>query len=223
MGKYVADVRRIASIYPGKLDRIRMNHGPTQRPSDGATTWYELTPVAKNQQTAKQCCVIEIYDSFEHSKDELKSAAQGQFVPGLHPISADAIVRHLLLQWTGNLVDFPPGALPGIMEITHSVPTQDELQQMKDQQMAYMEFIFMEAEREARIDVRRIPTERARMAADYLGRHTAWSHPSETAGTAPCPACRQSIPEDAYVCHLCGTKIRAFPPELKQLEEQIPA
>lgn len=222
MGKFTPDVRRIASIYPGKIQPEIMNHGPSQYRKNGCTTRYQLEPVPKNRATPKQACVIEIYDSFQHSKDELKSAASNTYVGDITPVSCEEIVNYLITKWTGNLVNLDSDAKPGIMEIVGTVPTLAEIEQMKDQQQAYFEHFFREGSRLAASKdehaARQISPE-MKLAAEYLGREAIWSHPGKSLRTAECMACLAEIPVDACVCQHCGTKLRELPSHIRHLNE----
>lgn len=222
MGKYIAESRYIASIWPGQMEGIQMHHGPSMNPKDGTSTWYRLKPF-KKERGSKLAYVIEVNDSFEHAKNELKSADQGHKVTDLNPVYADEIVQSLIKYWTGNYVGIPHEAKPGIMEIANSVPTQAELAQMQSQQNAFMEYWYLEGQRIAidpSIGMKGIPP-MSKLAAEYLGRKTNWSHPAESLTMVNCPACKTAIPEDSYVCSGCGTKLKALPPELAQLNEAV--
>lgn len=215
MGKFTPDVVRIASIFPGKTDRIAMDHGPSQFREDGTTTFYELKPA-----TATKPYMLEITDSFQHYKDEIKTAATGMTQYGIHPIACEDIADYLIRMWAGNLVDVPADAKPGIMIIRGATPHQDEIRLMKEQQRAYFEFFFLEGERLAKdAQVKQISPP-MKLAAEYLGRPRPWSHASNALENIKCPACKFDIPEDSYICGNCGTKLRALPAELQRLNEE---
>jgi hypothetical protein len=56
-----------------------------------------------------------------------------------------------------------------------------------------------------------------RDSAIWLGRERNWVNQAMSDRTILSPCCKQQIPEDAYVCFHCGTKIRRFPKEIESL------
>lgn len=215
MGRFTADTRYIASIYPGKVDRVTMNHGPSPNRKNGATTWYELKPVKRGTKPY----VIEIADSFQHSKDEIKSAVSGTTVNAIDPVSCDEIADYLIRYWTGNLVNVPQDCLPGIMKIRGTVAQQSEIQQMKDQQEGFFEYWYSEGERLATANKLDAISPIMKLSCDYLGRPRGWANMNVASNKIDCPACKASIPGDACVCQFCGTKLRALPASLRMFNE----
>lgn len=220
MGKYIADTTSIASIYPGFTEPIRRDHSPDSNPNKGTSTWYRLKPVKKGG----KAFVLEVSDCFEHKKDVCKSIDRGRITMEITPISVEEVCDDLLKHWVGNIVGLPHGALPGIMKIRGTVPQQEELEQMRAQQQAYMEYYFAEGERiyQSNEGVHKI-SPKSKMAAEYLGRPTLWSHPAKSTDEVPCRACRKTIAADAYVCSHCGTRLKALPPDLAAFNELVAA
>lgn len=203
MAKYVADEKFICSIWPGEMEHIQRFHGPSPRvdPKNGGNgTWYRLKPVPKGAKPF----VLRVTDMFEHPKDVLKSAERGRTELESNLITCEEIVADLLRHWIGNMLGLPHGALPGIGEIISEVPKQSELEELKEQQQAFMEYLFMEGERLSRDAGVHHITPTMRVAAEYLDKPRLWSHPGQSLQTTPCFHCRQPIPNDATVCFQCG-------------------
>jgi hypothetical protein len=240
VARYVADVRFIASIYPGKAPALRRNYGPS-RNSEGAdaqrSTLFVLEPVPRGGQPF----VLPVYDSFESVRDFVRQAGGPRLKFNSSPVDVDQICNCLLNEWAGGymLVPQDPPAKPGIMvieplpnEVKYFVrdgklptPNRDELEQMNRQQTAWFEFWFAEGEKIARGDHDAIVkwsnyTPEMRLAAEWLGHRTRWSDPGMMSNAQPCPWCGRIIPPTAYVCEFCNRTVREVPPHLLRLMEQ---
>lgn len=223
MAKYIADSLYIASIYPGELEPVRRNYGPSrQSTGKGAerSTCFRLTPIVRGSKPGY--CIIEVTDSFEDVIDlsQIQNSTAGSVhkPKALKPVPVETIVADVLAIWTGGLFNVPQGAKPGIMQIAGTVPTQNELREMTLTQTLYFEYLFAEGERlDQQKDWKDI-TGVMRLAAEWLGHRRAWSHRAIAADSSPCPICTAMVPNAAYVCPSCGKVIRALPAELAALQ-----
>ena len=237
MAKYVADMKCIASIYPGQLQDQRRSYGPSREssgPKAQRSTLFHLDPVPRGSKPPY--CVIEVYDSFEDVLDVMnQSGSQGGNTgprPRIQkPVPVDTIIADLLTAWTGGLYNVPPGAKPGVIEIIGSVPTQAERRQMEEQQAAYFEYWFGQGEALYRGDPTTIQnyktyTTEMRLAAEWLGRQRPWSDVSLAAQLVACKWCTSLVPEQAIFCPQCQKQLQAVPPEMMALlngGQQVPA
>jgi hypothetical protein len=130
------------------------------------------------------------------------------------PVPYGEIVEFVLRQWTGNMVGIPAGYHPGIMAVIGSVPTQAELDNMKETQTRYCEFLFQQAERLSRENLVKEITQNMRDSAIWLGRPRLWSDPALASAVKDCPECKQTIPDDAKVCHFCHTRLLPMSAEI---------
>jgi hypothetical protein len=235
MGRYIADVRFLASIYPGKITPIRRNYGTSlhgEGKGANRSTLFELEPVARG----KKPFVLPIYDSFEEILDivALSSMANSPRKPrGSKPVSSDSIVADLLKEWTGGLFNVPQDASPGIMEIRPMKvemekfyrdarelpgPNVGEIKYMTDRQTQYFEFLFTEGERHHKQNNWKEITETMRIAAEWLGHDREWSSRAIAKESGPCPLCTQIVANAAIFCPSCHQQIRAMPPEILALQ-----
>lgn len=239
MAKFSADVRFIASIYPGKPQDLRRNYGLSKNcdgPDANRSTLFHLEPVPRGAPPF----VLPVYDSFESTRDFVRQSGSPRKAYNPNLVEVEYIVSDLLGQWAGNqhLIPQNPPATPGIIEISPlpaevrnflrdgvlPKPNSTELAEMKARQTAYFEFLFNEGEKIARGDHSTIMqwsnyTPEMRLAAQWLDRHTQWSDPSMAADMEACPFCQQLIPPAAYVCKWCNRTVKAIPPELLKLME----
>lgn len=233
MARYVADSIYIASIYPGRLERIKLYHGSNPKAGSGRATVYCLPPVPREgrpeipedltnvkavKQGGRHFVVLEVSDSFENILNPLRSAESGVKVWDSGPVPCEEIVRTLIQHWTGNLMGVPPGAAPGVMVITNSAPSQQETEHMLKMQNAFYEYMFQEGERLARENDWKHITETMRDACDWLGHKRNWAHPGNSNSTINCPECKQPILADANVCYHCRTRLRPVSSELAALQ-----
>lgn len=240
MARYSADVKFIASIYPGQLPDIRRNYGLSKNcDGDGAqrSTLFHMEPVPRGAPPY----VIAVFDSFESVRDFVRQAGGPRAKYNPNMVEVESIVNDLLGQWAGNqhLIPQQPPATPGIIEINPlpaelknfsregilPKPNGEELEVMRARQTAYFEFLFNEGEKISRGDHQAINqwsnyTPEMRLAAKWLDRHTQWSDPAMASDNEPCPFCQQLITPAAYVCKWCHRTVRAIPPELLKLMEQ---
>jgi len=217
MAKWVADTRYIASIYPGELDSIALNHGPSPNRSKGRRTVYKLTPVPKETMRTKPC-VIEVVDGFE---DVINLMGIQQGDPKMpKPVDSKETVENLLRYWTGNMVGVPTGAAPGIIEIVNTIPSIAEMKRMVEMQTLYFEWGFQNGERLHRENNWKEITGAMKLGAEWLGRDVIWANPAQVSEMVKCPACEQLIAPRVAICHHCGTKLRALPKELAALNRQ---
>ena len=233
MPRYLADVRFIASIYPGELPVIRRNYGTTlesEGRSASRSTAFRLEPVPRGDSPF----VLAVYDSFEEVLDVTGMSSMGgspQNKRAQKPVRVEEIVADLLKQWTGGLHNVPQGASPGIIEIKPMKvemekfekngslpgPGPKELSHMVEVQTAYFEYLFQEGEKYHQRNEWKEITNSMRLAADWLGYSRVWSHRAIARDSGPCPACTKIIPTAAAVCPECHTQIRALPAEIAAL------
>lgn len=235
MARYIADVRFIASIYPGKLPDIRRNYGKTL---DGEgfgverSTLFHLEPVKRGDKPF----ILPVYDSFESvlnifELSALKGQAQKPRMP--KPVRCQDIMADILKEWTGGLHNVPAGAMPGVGEVSllpsqlkefnssGKMPAglaQDELSQLESQQTLYFEYLFTEGERLHKEANWKEITETMRLAADWLGYQREWSHRAIARDSGPCPLCTSIIPNAAIFCPHCHQQVRAMPAEIAKVQ-----
>ena len=213
--RWTKEVKYIASIYPGVLEPIRLNHGPSPDPAKGGRlTTYQLTPVPKG----KPACVIEIADGFENILDVFAVGSGTRNNPvTFKPVDPEETVKVLLGLWTGNMVGVPPGASPGIMEIIGTVPQRSEMEQMRRQQTLYGEFLYADGSRLHREGNWKEITGAMRVMAEWLGRGSdIWVNPAKANEMIDCPECGGIIAPNANVCIHCKTRFRPISAELAQ-------
>lgn len=200
--RYEAEALYIASIYPGKLDPVRRNYGPSREstgPNAKRSTLFQLEPVERGDDPF----VLQVLDSFQ----DIASFATGlkEIIP--KPVDVQQIVNDLLGRWTGGLFNVPEGARPGIIQIAGTKPTRAELVEMRTFQTAYFEYLFNEG---AKLDGKKdwdniTPT--MRLGANWLGRDAVWSNPAIAMNTGPCPLCTETIPTSAVYCPRCSNQV----------------
>lgn len=209
MAKYSADTRYIASIYPGKLTPVGLPFGAHPSPKSGRFTIYCIDPVERGSRPGFK--VIEVTDMFQNVLDVAEKGASGKAKWLSNPVDVDSIVQNLLRVWNGNMANMPQGGGLGIRQISNSVPTQQDLREMKEELTTCYEFLFQEGERLHRESDWKSITGEMRNAAAWLNRDRTWSKPSMASETKMCPACVQVIPATAAVCFHCGSQIAALP------------
>jgi hypothetical protein len=210
----------MASIWPGKLEPKPMYHGLDQDARTGRCTVYWIPPVRKNARPPYE--LLTISDSFENVPDlnELAGDLRGGRTPMTSkPVPCEDIAENLRRFWAGNMVGIPAGASPGIIILPkgREVPHQKDIDAMMSMQTAFAEHQFQQGERLASERDWKGITQTMRDMAKWLGHERRWSTPEMVIESVGCPACKQPIPKDAFVCFHCGTKIKAFTPELAAL------
>lgn len=223
MAQYVADEKCIASVYPGQLPDQRRSYGPTREsigPKAQRSTLFHMPSVPRGGKN--KFAVIKCYDSFEEGLDVMAQNGLGKNEqrPRIQrPVPVESIIDDLMTAWTGNMFNVPAGARPGVMPIVGTVPTQDEMAQMREQQALYFEFWFAQGEALARgdkqvvDDYKRHSTE-MRLAADWLGRDRPWSNARVAVESGPCPFCTTIISNMAIICPACHQQLRETPAHL---------
>ncbi len=191
--KYEIEVRRIASIFPGKMDAQVVYGGLGRDPASGRLTRFELKPVPRG----KPAFVLEVPDLFE-----TVPSAEGKMVSA--PLDSAHIVAQLLNAWRGAffLPEVGPDARPGIMEIVGTVPTQAELAEMSRTQTKLFDYFYNMGERLA-VERQPVP-DICRLAAEWLKRSATWL---SVRTSAACPHCRSQIDPEATVCPHCRRDI----------------
>ena len=215
MAKYSAESTFIASIYPGELDAISLNHGPKPEVNSPRRTTYKLKPVKRGEKPY----VIEVSDAFENILDPTKSAAQGRKFWSSAIVPYREICDNLISVWAGNMVGVPTGAGFGIMEVPNTLPTQAQLRQMMDRQTAFAEWAFQEGEKCNRENNWKDIRDCWRVMAIWLGKKALWANPESASTLVNCPACRTLIDPEAAVCATCGTVVRALPESIAHLNQ----
>lgn len=218
MAKFEADLKYVASIWPGQMPDIALNHGPSPHVNSPRRTVYKLKPVPRNRPPYS----IEIHDSYENVLDlmggvNVGSKWQSRIVP------VDTIVRQLLKEWAGGLPGVPPGAAPGIIEVVNRAPSTRELDQMREQQTIYAEFMWAAGREHYQHDDWKGITEHMRLMALWLGKHDEWADPAMAKNLVSCPHCFENIHPEATVCKHCGKVVRPMSPEMALLNQAPPA
>ncbi len=219
MAKWAADTRYIASIYPGDLEAVAYNHGPSPDRTKGRRTVYRLTPVPRETARTRPC-VIEVADGFEDVLNPMGGSFGNKYQP--KPVDADETVRCLLQHWTGNMVGVPAGASPGIILIANTFPTKAEMERMFEMQTLYFEWGYQEGERLHRENSWKEITAAMKIGAAWLGKDTIWSNPARVSEMVNCPACGEEIQPKVAVCKHCRTRLRALPKEIAILNQTEP-
>lgn len=215
MAKWQPDTHYIASIYPGDLDAIALNHGPSPDRTKGRRTIYRLTPVPRAEARTKPC-VIQVADAFEDVIDLFGGPKAKQ----PKPIDSAETVRNLLQYWTGNMVGVPSGASPGIIEIANTFPTKAEFERMFEMQTLYFEWGYQRGEQLHRENNWKEITGAMKLGALWLRREPIWANPAQVSEMVACPLCKGMIDPTASVCIHCSRTIRALPKELAALNQE---
>lgn len=214
MARYQAESVFIASIYPGKLEPIRRNYGPSREsvgPGSRRSTLFDLEPVARSAKPF----LLEVIDSFQ----DIQNWISGRKEVISKPVTCQEIADDLLGRWTGGLFNVPGGAKPGIIQIAGTQPTAAELKEMRMVQTAYFEYLFNEGQKlDTKKDWSNI-TEPMKLGADWLGRNVTWANPAIAMEYGPCPLCATQIPNWVSVCSGCGKTVRAMPAEIAALNK----
>ena len=240
--RFIAEVRFIASIYPGDLPTITRFYGPSiNAVGSGARrrTDFNLEPVERNGKPF----LLAVHDSFEEVLDVMAMSAQ-KMTPGKkfssRPVPVETIVSDLLTEWTGRLANVPLGAMPGVNEVhfsdkivgeyqrTGAFPDMvlnsktsgigtDEYQQLVAQQTRFMEYWFGQGE--LLYDKKKFDevSPIMRLAADWLGHKRPWTSKDFVVESESCPFCTALVPKTAYICMTCGKTIRELPADLAAL------
>lgn len=204
MAKYTAESKFIASIYPGKLERLTRSHGTDPNPRSGRCTVYWIPPVSRHTRPGWK--TLEVPDAFENILDVPKSSETRGKVWASSPVSCEEIIQDILTKWTGNMVGVPEGAAPGVMQIVGTVPTTAELAHLKAIQTNYFEWRFQQGEELHKKNQWNLISETMRDAAIWLGHERIWASPEQSSNTIKCPECKQLIPADATTCFQCHAK-----------------
>jgi len=202
MGKYQAEEICIASIYYGKVEPVKMYHGLSPNPKNGRCTLYELEPVKRGAKPF----VLTVADAFERVPNPIKSEGN-KLAYDEAPVDVNRIVDNLISIWAGNMIGVPPGASPGIMRIIGTVPQKRELDDMMRIQTAFAEHMFNEGEKLARASAFHHITDTMRESAVWLNYSRNWINVKVSANMVDCQWCKQPVPEDAFVCHLCSNRL----------------
>lgn len=222
MSKYQAEIRYIASIYPGKIAPITKFVGPSMNPRDGRATVYWMPSIKRDEKPSdkrdgkkqqnltilkvgyQHIAVLSVADSFENVLDPLQLGTGLKTADTYKPlpVSCDELARDLISHWAGNMVGLPPGASPGIMVCANLTPTQDELSRMVLMQTAYFEHRLQEADNLANENRHRFITDEMKTAAIWLGKDRSWATPSANLGK--CKWCMATMPSEAIVCQICS-------------------
>jgi hypothetical protein len=219
MPKYIAESQYIASIYPGMLERITLYHGDDPDVNSARAKVYWIPPFVKGYGAKPK--TLEVSDCFENVLDPMGSTETATKAWQSKPVPYQDIVRNLLQRWAGGMIGLPSGASPGIMAIKGTVPHDDEIKELYRMQNTYYEYNFQQGERRARENDWKGITPDMKDAAIWLGVDRAWSTPGTSANMVACSECKQQIPVDARICHHCGTRLKAMPPEIAALNGAI--
>lgn len=215
MAKYTAEVRYIASIWPGKLEPITLYHGPSPVVSSKRSTQYKLQPVARGLKPF----VLEVADGFENVFDPMTIGSNSSQRMRSKPVDGAETVNVLIKHWAGNIVDMPPGGGMGIREIIGTVPQKQELEQMREELTVFCEYKFQQGEQHHRQNQWKEITQTMRDCASWLEKDTIWANPASASELINCVACGELVKPRASVCKHCGYQLRALPPEIAALNQ----
>jgi hypothetical protein len=226
MAKYVAESKWIASIYPGTLWPIIKYVGPHPNSHSPRATRYELKPVPRGGKPF----MLEVVDAFENVPNPMKAAESSKadriganMIFDSSPVPCEEIAANLIQEWVGGRFGVPSGAAPGIMIVIGTIPTQAELKRMEEMQTAFGEYLFQEGERLNELKQWKDIRPEMRDMAVWLGRDVRWGTPGNATDLIPCPACTKQIPSQSIVCAVCGTRLKALPPDLAKLNQTAAA
>lgn len=198
MARQTLDSRYICSIYPEQLPEFTAFVGVNPDPMSPRCTKYSIGAVKRGEEPK----VIEVFDGFENKQDWMASSAKRRaWMSTLVP--CERLVANILNYWAGNMVGIPAGIGPGIGMIANKEPTTQELEALTMRQVAFFEFEFASAERLAIEKKVGEITAPMKLSAEWLGRKVNWAA-TAFSNMVPCKFCRQEIPPDASVCHVCG-------------------
>lgn len=228
--RYVAEVRFIASIYPGQLPVLTRYYGPSiSATGQGASrrTEFKLEPVLKGARPF----ILPVHDSFEQTLDVMALSAHknNPHKPmQSKPVAVEGIVQDLLNDWVGRLANVPDGCKPGVGEVhlpesivneynrrgsqlpnsvtesKHSGIPRDEYDQLVDQQTKYFEYWLGEGELTHDQKKFKEISPIMRLAAEWFpDRPVRWRTKNFAAEIVRCPLCTSEIPADAVVCPSC--------------------
>jgi hypothetical protein len=132
------------------------------------------------------------------------------------PILAESLAESIVYDFCSSFISYAPDAGPGLFWLEgvwtpNDVKTKaaEKLSSIRDRQIEWFRRICRLADDDwARYGVHKAISDLQRFAADYLGLDRPWSRKIEQLAMATCPACRQIIPSDALVCHLCRTIVK---------------
>jgi hypothetical protein len=238
MGKYTAEIRYIASIYPGKLEPQTKFHGPERDSRKGRATRYWLPPVPRHGKPVlpkednvsnvkihkiesstgvRYVAVLEVPDAFESIPNPIDSVG-GRLKFNMGPVLCDEIANNLMQYWGGNFVDLPPGAAPGMIIIQNEIPTVAEMDRMILMQKNFYEYRLMQGDNAANQNRWKEITQEMKDAVVYLGKERPWSGGMLT---VDCPLCFSPIPAQAAICNRCGHRIKPIPADLAALNPSL--
>lgn len=208
MGKFVAEVKTIASVYP--LTPLEV-HRPFGSTPHGGWSIYKINPCFRGSKPT----LLKISDAWQALLDPL---TRERAKPDL--IFAEAIANDVLTQWvSAKLLGTPPGSGPGIWICAGDEPTDSEIKEALNRQTIYFDWLFYEAQKLAASpssqDWNKIGEEH-RAAAIWLGKEEAWVKGRMHNDIKHCPACRSQVDPAAFLCANCHFPVRPMPPEMQK-------
>ena len=206
MAKIEYETRYIASVFPGRLESIRRPFGLDPAAKRAQSTVYTIPPVPRGDPPF----VLTVTDGY------YSRVIDGGFGVENHPVleSVDVIVRDLMNHWTGRILGLSEGAGIGVGLIAGPRPTASEIDRLVTMQTkAFEQLLHMGTELANKKEWSSI-TEYMRIAAQWLDAPVSWAAGAQVRKLIPCPACTTLIPDAAYVCPTCHTRIREFPSTL---------
>jgi hypothetical protein len=187
--------------------RFPMNtdSGICGRPFEERPRWHDvLTPCEKDQGYA----VYVIHDARCYGRDWSQDAE----VYRADPVDAQSIVTDFVNIYSGGMIGTDKGFRPGILAMNGDEPTEEELAQVRAQQVAYFEFLVLDA-----ISIHNNPKENQiisglhRLACAWIGRtDLPFMIKMEQRQTKPCPACTEIIAYRANRCNQCHTDLDSW-------------
>ena len=116
------------------------------------------------------------------------------------------ISRNLIEIWAVHVVGTQSGSGPGIMALPEgqTIPTEEQLEKLRDNQIAYFDYLFHQAEDLYTKGDGSLIDATMRGAAKWLGRLSVpWMKPATKTELKKCPFCISDIPFQAVVCSVC--------------------
>lgn len=199
MAKAQSDVVTICSVYPAPLER-QMLLGYR-----GGMTTFKLPPVP-----AGKFAVLPVTSGYVLNTADMGPDLPPEEVP--RPLPALAIAEELIREWAGDQPANASGGTIGVGIIAGNLPTEEELTQLRDGQVAHLKWIVSKAGDLYREGKQTHIKQRHRQALEWLvgepdEHEYPWYLRYDPAKMKDCPACFTKIPRQATVCRQCNVNL----------------
>lgn len=132
------------------------------------------------------------------------------------PILAESLAQSIVYDFCSSFMSYTPDAGPGLFWVEGAFTEQeiidrfaDKIIEARNRQTEWFRRICRLADDDwARYGVHKAISDLQRFAADYLKYDRPWARQIEQARMVSCPACRQTIPDDAMICAQCRTIVK---------------